>query len=352
MAPETGIGTFAFSLFNEMRKRIEDVGFLYTGYSKIKYSDGTINYDQRFGGDNFVEKFLIKLSNRSSTRKLDIFKENNFHLCGNDYSFSRYCSNAVATVHDLYYIQPSLRYWRNPKLFPTQAAYNFNVMRSVQQIKKISNITTISEVSGRQIKAKTGRSSTVIYHWADDTRFFQRNKSAARRMLGLPMDKKIFLNVSGGGPNKNLGLLSAFSDDLPEGSILLKVGYPLSSRRCVNLSNVSAERYPLLFNASDAYVHTSSFEGFGRPLLEALSSALPIIATDSPSSREILESAAIYFKNNVEPTELIDMIKGLTTECITDLKIKSLERACFFSRERIIAQYMDFYKRSFSDFQS
>jgi len=118
------------------------------------------------------------------------------------------------------------------------------------------------------------------------------------------------------------------------------------------LFNVQAERYPLLFNAADAYVHTSSFEGFGIPLLEALSSALPIIATDTLSSREILGNAAIYFKNIAEPTELIDRVKDLTKEYITDFKSKSIERAGFFSRERIIAQYMDFYKRSFSDFQS
>jgi len=229
MAPETGIGTFAFSLFTELRKRVDDVGFLYTGYSKMQYTHGVINYDQRFGGHNLVEKFLIKLSNRSSARKLDIFKENNFHLCGADYSFSRLCSNAVATIHDLHYIQLSLRYWRNPKLFPAQVAYELNVMRTVQQIKKISNITTISEVSRRQIKAKTGRDSTVIYHWVDDTRFFPRDKSYARQILGLPLEKKVFLNISGGGPNKNQGLLSAFSDNLPEDSILLKVGYPLSS---------------------------------------------------------------------------------------------------------------------------
>jgi len=49
-----------------------------------------------------------------------------------------------------------------------------------------------------------------------------------------------------------------------------------------------------LHDMASLFVFPSLYEGFGIPLIEAMSRKLPIIASDIPSSREIASKAAIY----------------------------------------------------------
>ena len=44
-----------------------------------------------------------------------------------------------------------------------------------------------------------------------------------------------------------------------------------------------------LFNAADAFVMSSEFEGFFMALLEAAYTQLPIVATDAGGNREIVD---------------------------------------------------------------
>lgn len=50
-----------------------------------------------------------------------------------------------------------------------------------------------------------------------------------------------------------------------------------------------------LMNHALCFVFPSLFEGFGLPLLEAMSFNLPIIASDIPSSREVIDNHAMFF---------------------------------------------------------
>ncbi len=52
---------------------------------------------------------------------------------------------------------------------------------------------------------------------------------------------------------------------------------------------------PRLYRDSDLFVFPSIAESFGHPLVEAMASGLPILASDIPVCREICGEAAIYF---------------------------------------------------------
>ncbi len=74
----------------------------------------------------------------------------------------------------------------------------------------------------------------------------------------------------------------------------------------------SKERLISLYNHATAFIFPSLYEGFGLPLLEAMSHNLPIICSDIPTSREVCADAALYFeKTNVDAlvTQLILLLE-------------------------------------------
>jgi glycosyltransferase involved in cell wall biosynthesis len=61
------------------------------------------------------------------------------------------------------------------------------------------------------------------------------------------------------------------------------------------LGPVAYERVPELYQRSDIFIFPSIAESFGHPLVEAMASGLPVIASDIPVHREICGDAALYF---------------------------------------------------------
>jgi glycosyltransferase involved in cell wall biosynthesis len=52
---------------------------------------------------------------------------------------------------------------------------------------------------------------------------------------------------------------------------------------------------PVLFNLASLFVLPSFYEGFGIPIIEAMSQAVPTVASDIPSSREVGMDSVLYF---------------------------------------------------------
>ncbi len=62
----------------------------------------------------------------------------------------------------------------------------------------------------------------------------------------------------------------------------------------VHLGYVRPLELAALYEAADAAVLPSLYEGFGLPLLEALAAGLPVVASDIPVHREVAGDAALY----------------------------------------------------------
>ncbi len=87
------------------------------------------------------------------------------------------------------------------------------------------------------------------------------------------------------------------------------------------------ERLNLLYSQATAFVFPSLYEGFGLPLLEAMSFSLPIICSRIPTSVEVCEDSALYF----EPQDISllskHMLSIVNDEVIqTTMRTKSLTR--------------------------
>jgi len=64
---------------------------------------------------------------------------------------------------------------------------------------------------------------------------------------------------------------------------------------------------PLLYNAAEAFVFPSLYEGFGLPPLEAMACGTPVVASKASCLPEILGAAAEYF----DPLNIEDMVKAM-----------------------------------------
>ena len=87
-----------------------------------------------------------------------------------------------------------------------------------------------------------------------------------------------------------------------------------------------------LYRESDLFVFPSLAESFGHPLVEAMASRLPILASDIPLCREICGEAALYF-DPLDPVDLAQKILLLKED------VSLRERLGHTGRQRVHAHF-------------
>lgn len=351
MAQNTGIGVYTYDLFKALRRAGMNVAFLYTGYGHLRIEEGIIDYKRIESNGGYVSKGLAKWFNQRQIRKLNIFQESNVHLCGASYSLSYFFEKPIATVYDLYFIKPKHYWFTNKELMVSYSAYDLNILKNIIDLKRIKNMISISETTRQQVLSKINRNSIVINPWINNQRFHLRDKIESRKILNIPLDKHILLNVSGNGPNKNLELLTSITNQLTSDWVLVKIGHPIFAKNVINVGKLDRELYPYVFNAADIYMHTSTFEGFGIPLIESMGSGLPVIASNTPSSREVLGEKSIYFDFSESPKDIFKKIQEMNMKENYDELINiSLDRSKFYSESKVMSQYINFYRKTIGIF--
>lgn len=175
------------------------------------------------------------------------------------------------------------------------------------------------------------RSTTIPYTRSD---IFRRSESASMALSVLSQRRspltsqpatrnlpRYLMSVSTLEPRKNfLGLIQAFSRVKSSAAVRQHVGRlklvivggagwkhdpilaairPLAARGdLIHLEGVSSEELRVLYSHAEALVFPSHAEGFGFPPLEALQCETPVIASDLPSHRWVLDDAALYCQSN------------------------------------------------------
>lgn len=107
---------------------------------------------------------------------------------------------------------------------------------------------------------------------------------------------------------------------------------------------VSEDEKPFLIGGAKIFVYPSIYEGFGIPVLEALSCGIPTITSNVSSLPEITGDAALLV-NPLDVNELYSNIKGLFNDrtLYTQLKEKSVEQAKKFSWKRCAQETIEVY---------
>jgi glycosyltransferase involved in cell wall biosynthesis len=198
---------------------------------------------------------------------------------------------------------------------------------------------------GRRISSHLVR---VIYPGVDHGLFKPRNKGLSRQLLGLPEANRIILHVGTEEPRKNLPtLLNAVAlvqRRYPD-VILVRVGSPTNVTRDMIIGQRMESHViylkpgpglmPHVYNASDVLAFPSLQEGFGFPLLEAMASGCPIVASNRGPIVTTLYDTGIL----TPPLDTIRLANSILSvlendELRADLTKRALERSEQFSWER------------------
>lgn len=111
------------------------------------------------------------------------------------------------------------------------------------------------------------------------------------------------------------------------------------------LGFVSGTDLPLLFAGARLFAFPSHYEGFGLPVLEALSSGVPVVCSNSSSLPEVAGDAALM----CEPLD-VEALTGLLRQGLEDESwralavAKGMQHAASFSWRRCASQTVDVYK--------
>lgn len=127
----------------------------------------------------------------------------------------------------------------------------------------------------------------------DKNRFYPKPKDQMRRKLGLPPDRVIVVFVGAFDENKGPHrILQAIQGRPDIGAVFLGSG-PLKLRGQQVLAAHPAphEQVPEWLSAADVYVQPVLNEGSSNSMKEASACGLPVITSDIPANREILDES-------------------------------------------------------------
>lgn len=226
----------------------------------------------------------------------------------------------VLTVHDLIY-------YRHPAPPPNFAwpikllwrLYHLSYLPQRLLLNRSDAVATVSETTQSLIKRHnlTKRPTAVVYNAAGDDSLppAPTKRPSGKQTLvymGSFMDYKnveVLINGMEHLPDHELLLLSRISDSRKADlQALVPTGAKVEF-----LNGVTDEKYHELLANAVALVSGSRDEGFGIPLVEAMSRGIPVVVSNIPIFEEIGGDAAIYFDQE-DPEAFAGAVHSIDSE--------------------------------------
>lgn len=210
----------------------------------------------------------------------------------------------LLTIHDVRGLHPG-QGWMGRVIFR-------KVLKA--SLERADHVVTVSEAMRAEILAFDNHTPiSVLYNGLDLSRLEEIDPGACEAVLPrFHLPDRFLLAVGHFEPRKNYPKLIEAFGQLHRGGAaiaLVIVGNDSGERARIDtqiqaaglqstvhlLSGISDIELRCLYSAASALVFPSRYEGFGIPLLEAMASGLPVVASDIPVFREILGNAGAYF---------------------------------------------------------
>jgi len=265
----------------------------------------------------------------------------------------------VLTVHDLYYAH---------LITPTLYEKCLNLL-TIISIRRANIIITPSEFSKRDIVSRCSLNPDRIsviplgvdcrFKQVEDSDLIQKTKLK----FGIRHDYILYVGRTE-DPRKNLHtLIKAYSHlcseaDIREhlviagrhgrGTIDLKrlVGQLGLTERVIFPGIIKESELTPILSGAKVFVYTSSFEGFGLPVLEAMACGTPVITSNTTSLPEIAGDAAIMVTpGNVDELEQALLLVLNNSDQKQQMHNRGLEQAAQFTWERAARETLAVYKK-------
>lgn len=202
-----------------------------------------------------------------------------------------------------------------------------------RSIKHTDFIITISEAVKAELVKEfpLDPSKCLVTPIPPDPIFFKKNNSEIHKKYGIPTKKFIYF-IGNLEPRKDLPTLIAAYQQLPsdiksEYSLVLAGGNGWKTEKSreaidaaknanenvIHVGYVDQADSPAFYQKASLFVMPSIYEGFGMPVLEAMASRTPVIASDIPVLREAGDDAALYAKQG-DPSDFCKQIKRILSD--------------------------------------
>ncbi len=288
----TGIGNYAFSLFDELKNKL-DIEMVYLNHDSTKeLNENVLEIKTQFNFP-FFNKTLKNLFffPKKIPEGFDLYH------CSNQF-LSRITKYRKPTIISCMDIIPYILKNDYPKSLRVLLTHSLNEMHNAKKIITISDYTKkelIKHFGFEKSKIQT------IYLGFNKSVFKPRNKYFARGKLNLPKDKKIILSVGSEEPRKNIETILEILPELKKefsNILFLRIGEQSKKNKKLikklgieknvqYLAGVNINDLGHYYNTCDLFVFPSYYEGFGLPVLEAMASGVPFLTTNCTSIPEI-----------------------------------------------------------------
>ncbi len=272
-----------------------------------------------------------------------------------------YFKKSAITIHDI-----------TPYFFPghkmkspiRKIGFRLVFYSSVKKAKKIIAVSNSTKNDIIKYFKINPRKIKVIYEGVDAQFKIIENEQALADLKSKYSIQKPFLFYTGVWRNhKNLvGLIKAFK--LVREKYRLDINLVLGGKEdpyypevrntweslglekdIVPVGFIDQAELPIFYNAADAFIIPSFYEGFGLIGLEAMSCGTPVISSNRTSLPEILGNAAVYFdpKKPEEMAEKINMVFS-DKKLYNELRNNGFERIKKYSWNEMGKETFDLYK--------
>jgi glycosyltransferase involved in cell wall biosynthesis len=253
----------------------------------------------------------------------------------------------VITIHDL-------TFKRFPELLQKETLENLD-RQMTREIANADSIICVSESTRRDL---------LRYYPVDPSRAIAIHSGLGAPATAAPFDglpARYILFVSTIEPRKNLEtLIDAYEQLRARGAydgalvVVGRIGWKsaslvtrLRAPGIVHLDYLPAAQLATVYEKAEAFVFPSIYEGFGFPLLEAMSRGVPSIAAHSSSLLEIGGDAALYF-DPLNAGALVSQLERVVTDGALreELARKGRARAAEFRWEGAAARTLEVLRRA------
>lgn len=269
--------------------------------------------------------------------------------------FAKFNRPSVITFHGPIFVEHNDRM---PKPF---TLYKRFLQHSHKHLGHADKIVCISDRSRDDLTKNfptVADRAKVIHFGVDQDLFRPRDQEKCRRDLGLPVEKRIILNVGNEMRRKNIpNLLKAIYKlkKRVDNLLLIRIGNRLKSteelieslgleNNVLHIRRVPKQKIAYFYNAADLYVLPSYNECLAFSSIEAIASGCPVISSEL-ATPEILRDVEVLFNPFRFEDIARKMERVLTDQNLREELIKKgLDRCIFFSWEKCIKENIQMYK--------